>query len=42
MLSQPRKIWQLFTPAERRKACWMLLLVFLMALAETAGVVLAA
>lgn len=39
MLSQPKKIWQLFTPEERRKAWWMLLLVFLMALAETAGVV---
>lgn len=34
-----KKIWGLLTPPERRKAKWMLLLVFLMALAETAGVV---
>jgi ABC-type multidrug transport system fused ATPase/permease subunit len=32
------KIWSLFTPAERRKAIWMLVLVCLMALAETVGV----
>lgn len=32
------KIWKIFTPAERRRAVWMLLLVTLMALAETAGV----
>jgi ABC-type multidrug transport system fused ATPase/permease subunit len=32
------KIWSLFTPAERRRAIWMLVLVCLMALAETVGV----
>src|SRR5580765_162585 len=33
-----KKIWALFTPAEQRKALWMLLLIILMAMAETAGV----
>ncbi len=33
------KIWALFTPTEKRKAGWMLLLVVLMAGAETLGVV---
>lgn len=33
------KIWALFTPTEKRKAVWMLLLVILMAGAETLGVV---
>lgn len=34
-----KKVWQLFTPAERRKALGMLVLALFMALAETAGVV---
>ena len=38
MGSDLRKIWDIFTPPERRRAIWMLLLVVLMALAETAGV----
>ncbi|WP_051237194.1 ABC transporter ATP-binding protein [Ottowia thiooxydans] len=33
-----KKVWALFAPAEQRKAIWMLLLVILMAMAETAGV----
>ncbi|MDR2614291.1 MAG: ABC transporter ATP-binding protein/permease, partial [Candidatus Accumulibacter sp.] len=33
------KIWKVFTPAERRKAVWMLVLVILMAMAETVGVI---
>ena len=33
-----KKIWSIFTPAERRKAVWMLVLVVLMAMAETLGV----
>lgn len=33
------KVWSLFTPAEQRKAQWMLALALLMALAETLGVV---
>lgn len=33
-----RKIWAVLTPRERRKALWMLALVVLMALTETAGV----
>lgn len=33
------KVWALFTPAEQRKAQWMLALALLMALAETLGVV---
>lgn len=32
------KIWAIFTPAERRKAAWMLVLVVLMAMAETVSV----
>ena len=32
------KVWALFAPAEKRKAVVMLLLVILMALAETLGV----
>lgn len=34
-----KKVWQLFTPAEQRKALGMLVLIILMALAETAGVI---
>lgn len=34
-----RKVWQLFTPAEQRKALGMLLLSLLMALAEMLGVI---
>lgn len=33
-----RKIWAVFTPSERRKSVWMLVLVILMAVAETGGV----
>lgn len=33
-----KKIWNIFTPTEKRKVAWMLLLVILMALAETASV----
>ena len=33
------KVWSLFTPAEQRKAIWMLLLALCMAVAETAGVI---
>lgn len=33
-----KKVWALFTAAEQRKALWMLLLIILMAMAETAGV----
>lgn len=33
------KIWGLFSPKERRRAVWMLLLVVLMAVTETLGVV---
>ncbi|BFI96758.1 MAG: ABC transporter ATP-binding protein [Rhodanobacter sp.] len=32
------KIWAIFTPAEKRKAVWMLMLVVLMAMAETISV----
>jgi ABC-type multidrug transport system fused ATPase/permease subunit len=38
MLNTLKKMWAIFTPSERRKAIWMLLLVVLMALAETASV----
>lgn len=38
MIADLKKTWSLFTPAERRKALWMLLLIVLMALAETLGV----
>jgi len=33
------KIWALFTPTEKRKAVWMLVLALCMAVAETAGVI---
>ncbi|HEU0198766.1 MAG TPA: hypothetical protein VFQ88_16320, partial [Nevskiaceae bacterium] len=39
MLADLRKIWSVFTPAERRRSLWMLLLVVLMAMAETGGVI---
>jgi ABC-type multidrug transport system fused ATPase/permease subunit len=39
MISDLKKIWAVFTPSERRKAAWMLVLVILMAMAETLGVV---
>lgn len=39
MLQDLRKIWAIFTPAERRKAVWMLALMVLVAAAETGGVV---
>src|SRR5690242_20919061 len=38
MLRDLAKIRDILTPAERRKAVWMLVLVVLMALAETVGV----
>ncbi len=38
MTADLKKIWEVLTPAERRRAAWMLLLVTLMAVAETAGV----
>jgi len=38
MIADLKKIWLVFTPAERRKAVWMLVLVVLMAMAETLGV----
>jgi ABC-type multidrug transport system fused ATPase/permease subunit len=38
MIDSLRKTWALFTERERRKAGWMLVLVVLMALAETLGV----
>src|SRR5690606_21521337 len=39
MKSDLKKIWGILTSYERRKACVMLFLVILMALAETVGVV---
>lgn len=39
MIDTLKKVWLVFTPAERRRALVMLLLVILMALAETGGVV---
>lgn len=33
-----KKIWSIFTPAEQHKSIWMLVLVVLMAMAETLGV----
>ncbi len=39
MPSTLRKVWFLFTSAERRKAIWMLLLALLMAVTETLGVI---
>lgn len=38
MKSDLRKIWAIFTPQEQRRAAWMLVLVILMAMAETLGV----
>jgi ABC-type multidrug transport system fused ATPase/permease subunit len=38
MISDLKKIWAIFTPPERRKSVWMLVLVVLMALVETLGV----
>jgi ABC-type multidrug transport system fused ATPase/permease subunit len=38
MIETLKKVWSVFTPAERRKARWMLVLVVLMAVAETASV----
>jgi len=38
MFDDLKKIWAVLTPAERRKSVWMLILVALMALAETGGV----
>ncbi|WP_051361941.1 ABC transporter ATP-binding protein [Solimonas soli] len=38
MLADLRKIGAIFTPAERARAKWMLLLIILMAMVETAGV----
>jgi ABC-type multidrug transport system fused ATPase/permease subunit len=38
MTADLKKIWEVLTPAERRRAAWILLLVTLMAVAETAGV----
>lgn len=38
MLHDIRKIWFLFSQAEKRKAAWMVALVMLMAMAETASV----
>lgn len=38
MISTLKKIWAIFTPGERRKAVWMLVLIILMALTETLGV----
>ena len=39
MIATLKKVWSLFLPAERHKAMVMLLLVILMAMAETAGVI---
>ncbi|MBS0382276.1 MAG: ABC transporter ATP-binding protein [Proteobacteria bacterium] len=38
MTADIRKIWAILTPAERRKTAWMLVLIVLMAMAETGGV----
>jgi ABC-type multidrug transport system fused ATPase/permease subunit len=38
MIGSLGKTWELFTPGERHKAAWMLVLVILMAMAETLGV----
>lgn len=38
MTNDLKKIWTIFTPAERHKALWMMVLVVLMALADTLGV----
>lgn len=38
MITDLQKIWTIFTPSERRKSVWMLVLVILMAMADTLGV----
>ncbi|HEX7381730.1 MAG TPA: ABC transporter transmembrane domain-containing protein, partial [Nevskiaceae bacterium] len=38
MIEELRKIWDIFTPAERRRAVRMMVLIAIMALAETGGV----
>src|SRR5574337_95882 len=38
MITDLKRIWAIFTPSERRQSLWMLVLVVLMALAETLGV----
>jgi ABC-type bacteriocin/lantibiotic exporter with double-glycine peptidase domain len=38
MTADLKKIWAIFTPSEQRKSVWMLLLVVLMAMAETLSV----
>lgn len=38
MIPELGKIWSIFIPAERKRAAWMLVLVILMAMAETLGV----
>lgn len=38
MIETLKKVWSVFTTAERRKARWMLVLIVLMAMAETASV----
>lgn len=38
MTTDLKKIWSIFTPSERRKSAWMLVLIVLMAIAETGGV----
>lgn len=38
MTTDLKKIWAIFTPAEKRKAVWMMLLVVLMAVADTLSV----
>lgn len=38
MITDLKKIWAIFTIAEQRKAAWMLVLVVVMAMVETAGV----
>jgi ABC-type multidrug transport system fused ATPase/permease subunit len=38
MTADLKKIWSIFTPTERRKAVWILVLVIFMAMAETLGV----
>jgi ABC-type multidrug transport system fused ATPase/permease subunit len=39
MIGNLKRIWAIFTPAEQRKAMWMLLLVLLMAAVEMLGVI---
>jgi ABC-type multidrug transport system fused ATPase/permease subunit len=38
MTTDLKKIWSIFTPTERSKSAWMLVLIVLMAIAETGGV----